>query len=43
MQTEESDYFRVIVSEDKNFDASKGSILEIIIEAPPKTETAAPE
>jgi hypothetical protein len=36
MQTEESDYFRVIISEDKNFDASKGSILEIIIEAPLK-------
>jgi hypothetical protein len=33
MQTEESDYFRVIISEDKNFDASKGSTLEIIIEA----------
>jgi hypothetical protein len=36
MQTEESDYFRVIISEDKNFDASKGRILEIIIEAPLK-------
>jgi hypothetical protein len=36
MQTEESDYFRVIISEDKNFDASKGNILEIIIEAPLK-------
>jgi hypothetical protein len=34
MQTEESDYFRVIISEDKNFDASKGNVLEIIIEAP---------
>jgi hypothetical protein len=33
MQTEESDYFRVIISEDNNFDASKGNILEIIIEA----------
>jgi hypothetical protein len=32
MQTEESDYFGVIISEDKNFDASKGNILEIIIE-----------
>jgi hypothetical protein len=36
MQTDESDYFRVIISEDKNFDASKGNILEIIIEAPLK-------
>jgi hypothetical protein len=36
MQTEESAYFRVIISEDKNFDASKGNILEIIIEAPLK-------
>lgn len=36
MQTEESDYFRVIISEDKNFDASKGNVLEIIIEAPLK-------
>jgi hypothetical protein len=33
MQTEESDYLRVIIGEDKNFDVSKGSILEIIIEA----------
>ena len=32
----ESDYFRVIISEDKDFDASKGSILEIIIEVPQK-------
>jgi hypothetical protein len=30
----ESDYFRVIISENKDFDASKGSILEIIIEVP---------
>jgi hypothetical protein len=36
MQTEESDYFRVIISEDKNFDASNGNVLEIIIEAPLK-------
>ena len=36
MQTDESNYFRVIISEDKNFDASKGNILEIIIEAPLK-------
>ena len=34
MQTDESDYFRVIISEDKNFDPSKGNILEIIIEPP---------
>ena len=32
----ESDYFRVIISENKDFDASKGSILEIIIEVPQK-------
>ena len=36
MQTEESDYFRVIISEDKDFDRSKGNILEILIEAPLK-------
>ena len=36
METEKSDYFRVIISEDKNFDASKGNVLEIIIEAPLK-------
>ena len=36
MQTEESDYLRVIISEDKNFDASNGNVLEIIIEAPLK-------
>jgi hypothetical protein len=36
MHTVESDYFRVMISEDKNFDGSKGNILEIIIEAPLK-------
>jgi hypothetical protein len=36
METDQSDYFRVIISEDKDFDASKGSILEIIIEVPQK-------
>jgi hypothetical protein len=34
MTTDESDYFLVIISEDKDFDASKGNILEIIIEVP---------
>ncbi len=36
MPTDESDFYRVVISEDKDFDASKGSILEIIIEAPHK-------
>jgi hypothetical protein len=36
MTTDESDYFLVIISEDKDFDASKGSILEIVIEVPQK-------
>jgi hypothetical protein len=36
METETSDYFRVIISEDKDFDETKGSILEIIIEVPQK-------
>ena len=34
METEKSDYFRVIISEDKDFNALKGGNLEIIIEAP---------
>jgi hypothetical protein len=34
MTTDESDYFLVIISEDKDFDASKGNILEILIEVP---------
>ena len=36
MPTEESDYFTVIISEDKNFDASLGNFVEIIIEVPQK-------
>jgi hypothetical protein len=36
MPTDESDYFRVIISEDNDFDASKGSIVAIIIESPQK-------
>ena len=34
MTTDESDYFLVIISEDKDFDESKGNIMEIIIEVP---------
>jgi hypothetical protein len=34
MPSDESDYFLVNISEDKNFDASKGAILKIIIEVP---------
>jgi hypothetical protein len=33
METEKSDYFRVIISEDKDFNALKGGILEIIIDS----------
>ena len=36
MPTDESDYFLVIISEDKHFDASQGSFVEIIIEVPKK-------
>ena len=36
METEKSDHFRAIISEDKDFNALKGGILEIIIEAPQK-------
>jgi hypothetical protein len=36
MPTDESDYFMVIISEDKNFDASRGNFVEIIIEVPQK-------
>jgi hypothetical protein len=36
MPTDESDYFLVIISEDKHFDASQGSFVEIIIEIPKK-------
>src|ERR1700730_8675857 len=36
MPTDESDYFLVTISEDKNFDASRGNLLEIIIEVPQK-------
>jgi hypothetical protein len=36
MPTDESEYFRVILSEDKYFDASQGSFVEIIIEVPQK-------
>ena len=34
MPSDESNYFLVIISEDKDFDASKGAILKIIIEVP---------
>ena len=34
MRSDESDYFLVLISEDKDFDASKGAILKIIIEVP---------
>jgi len=34
METEKSDHFRAIISEDKDFNALKGGNLEIIIEAP---------
>jgi hypothetical protein len=36
MPTDESDYFMVIISEDKNFDASRGNFVELIIEVPQK-------
>ena len=36
MLTDESDYFLVTISEDKNFDASRGNLLEILIEVPQK-------
>src|ERR1700722_12050624 len=36
MTTDESDFFLVTISEDKNFDASRGNVLEIIIELPQK-------
>jgi hypothetical protein len=36
MPTDESEYFRVILSEDKYFDASQGSFVEIIIGVPQK-------
>jgi hypothetical protein len=36
MPTDESDYFLVTISEDKNFDASRGNFLEILIEVPQK-------
>ena len=36
MPTDESDYFLVTISEDKNFDASRGNLLEILIEVPQK-------
>src|ERR1700751_5003247 len=34
MLSDESDYFLVLISEDKDFDASKGAILKIVIEVP---------
>jgi hypothetical protein len=36
MPADESDYFRVIICENKDFDPSQGSFLEIIIEVPQK-------
>ena len=36
MTTDENDYFLVTISEDKDFDASKSSLLHIIIEVPQK-------
>jgi len=36
MTTDESDFFLVTISEDKNFDESRGNVLEIIIELPQK-------
>jgi hypothetical protein len=33
METEKSDHFRAIISEDKDFNALKGGILEIIIDS----------